>query len=212
MTALNAGSNVVAQGDSKSKVAVKKKDIYTTGEVATICSVAPRTVSNWFDSGLLAGYRIPGSKDRRIPHNQLIKFMHKHQIPISNIVGVDARPCVLFVGNKIAMDIVRESLTIKNQPFQYMMTYSWFDAGYQLSAFKPDLMVIDLNRMEHANLVEVIMLARNREKKVRVIVVKDNPDDGVHVPGAPVGTLNFDGVLKRYYGIDKLVELIDKLS
>ena len=49
----------------------KGKDVLTTGEVAKICNVAPRTVSKWFDSGALTGYRIPGSKDRRIPLNDV---------------------------------------------------------------------------------------------------------------------------------------------
>ena len=43
------------------------KKVFTTGQVAKICQVAPRTVSKWFDSGRLKGYRIPGSQDRRIP-------------------------------------------------------------------------------------------------------------------------------------------------
>src|SRR5947207_1217774 len=43
------------------------KKVFTTGQVAKICKVAPRTVSKWFDSGRLRGYRIPGSQDRRIP-------------------------------------------------------------------------------------------------------------------------------------------------
>ena len=33
----------------------RPKDVLTTGEVAQICSVAPRTVSKWFDSGQLKG-------------------------------------------------------------------------------------------------------------------------------------------------------------
>ena len=36
--------------------------VFTTGQVAKICKVAPRTVSKWFDSGRLRGYRIPGSQ------------------------------------------------------------------------------------------------------------------------------------------------------
>jgi hypothetical protein len=40
----------------------KVKDVLTTGEVAKICSVAPRTVSKWFDSGALTGYRIPAAR------------------------------------------------------------------------------------------------------------------------------------------------------
>ncbi len=51
-----------------------EKDVLTTGEVAKICNVASRTVSKWFDSGQLRGYRIPGSKDRRIPVANLVKF------------------------------------------------------------------------------------------------------------------------------------------
>ena len=36
------------------------KTIYTTGQVAKMCQVAPRTVSKWFDSGRLKGFRIAG--------------------------------------------------------------------------------------------------------------------------------------------------------
>ncbi|KKK56446.1 hypothetical protein LCGC14_3064430, partial [marine sediment metagenome] len=59
----------------------KRKDVLTTGQVAHICNVAPRTVTKWFDSGQLKGYRIPGSRDRRIPTNELIRFMKAHHIP-----------------------------------------------------------------------------------------------------------------------------------
>lgn len=59
-----------------------QRKVYTTGDVAEICQVSPRTVSSWFDKGLIEGYRIPGSRDRRIPHDSLIKFMTDHKIPI----------------------------------------------------------------------------------------------------------------------------------
>ena len=56
--------------------------IFTTGQVAKICKVAPRTVSKWFDSNELKGYRIPGSKDRRIPAENLRAFMARHEVPM----------------------------------------------------------------------------------------------------------------------------------
>ena len=59
----------------------KGKNVLTTGEVAQICNVASRTVGKWFDKKLLKGYRIPGSRDRRIPIAELIAFMKKHNIP-----------------------------------------------------------------------------------------------------------------------------------
>lgn len=56
--------------------------IYTTGEVARICQVAPRTVSKWFDAGLIGGFRIPGGTDRRITRDSLIEFMGKNGMPM----------------------------------------------------------------------------------------------------------------------------------
>ncbi|MHC5017975.1 MAG: helix-turn-helix domain-containing protein, partial [Planctomycetota bacterium] len=64
---------------------MRKKDVLTTGQVAQLCNVAPRTVTKWFDSGQLGGYRIPGSKDRRIPQSELIRFMKAHDIPTGEL-------------------------------------------------------------------------------------------------------------------------------
>ncbi|MFO0972839.1 MAG: helix-turn-helix domain-containing protein [Phycisphaerae bacterium] len=63
----------------------KVKPVLTTGEIAKICNVAPRTVSKWFDSGQLRGYRIPGSRDRRVPLEQLVRFMRAHAIPLNGL-------------------------------------------------------------------------------------------------------------------------------
>ena len=61
------------------------KKVFTTGQVAKICKVAPRTVSKWFDSGRLRGYRIPGSQDRRIPRADLISFLNEHGMPLGEL-------------------------------------------------------------------------------------------------------------------------------
>lgn len=67
------------------------KTIFTTGQVAKICKVAPRTVSKWFDSGRIQGYRIPGSQDRRIPRAHLIEFLRKHGLPLDGLELEDER-------------------------------------------------------------------------------------------------------------------------
>jgi uncharacterized protein (TIGR02996 family)/excisionase family DNA binding protein len=56
--------------------------VFTTGEVAKICRVAPVTVTRWFDSGRLRGYRIPGSQDRRIPRENLIRFLRENGLSL----------------------------------------------------------------------------------------------------------------------------------
>ena len=85
------------------------KDVLTTGEVAKICNVAPRTVSKWFDSGQLKGYRIPGSKDRRIPVAELYRFMKAHQIPMDGITSGNTRVLVVD-GEKEVCDVLERVL------------------------------------------------------------------------------------------------------
>ena len=74
---------------------MRQRDVLTTGQVAKICNDAPRTVSKWFDSGQLRGYRIPGSKDRRIPLAQLIRFMQAHNIPLGDLDTGTVRVLIL---------------------------------------------------------------------------------------------------------------------
>lgn len=64
------------------KLTVPLKRTYTSGEVALICNVAPRTVCKWCDAGLLIGYRLPGSKDRRFPRECVVAFLKSNGLPI----------------------------------------------------------------------------------------------------------------------------------
>lgn len=55
--------------------------ILTTGIIAKLCGVAPRTATKWIDSGLLKGFRIPGSQDRRVTRAVFEKFAIEHDLP-----------------------------------------------------------------------------------------------------------------------------------
>src|SRR5579862_571663 len=61
------------------------KDVYTTGEAADICKVSQQTIIRCFDAGRLGGFRVPGSKFRRIPRDSLVKFMKENAIPLDNL-------------------------------------------------------------------------------------------------------------------------------
>lgn len=74
------------------------KKIYTTGQVAKICGAAPHTVTKWFDSGRLGGYRIPGSQDRRIPHRDLVTFLKKYGMAGSCLEAIVPDCHVIFCG------------------------------------------------------------------------------------------------------------------
>src|SRR5271166_5975295 len=57
------------------------KTVYTTGEAAKICKVSQQTIIRCFDSGQLKGFRVPGSRFRRIPRDSLFRFMKDNNIP-----------------------------------------------------------------------------------------------------------------------------------
>src|SRR3954465_15376376 len=66
--------------DQESMTSLKAKTIFTTHEVSRLLHVNPRSVINWIEQTLLASYRTPGGH-RRIRRDDLLSFLHKHQIP-----------------------------------------------------------------------------------------------------------------------------------
>ncbi len=120
----------------------KGKNVLTTGDVAKICNVAPRTVSKWFDNGQLRGYRIPGSKDRRIPVSELIRFMKVHNMPTTALPVGKIRVLVVDSDRDAASDLA-ESLRTKGD-YEVQIVYGTFQTGAVVQKFVPHVLVINL--------------------------------------------------------------------
>ena len=69
------------------------KTVFTTGEAAKICKVSQQTIIRCFDNGQLKGFRVPGSRFRRIPREALYKFMKDNGIPTEALGAASARSC-----------------------------------------------------------------------------------------------------------------------
>src|SRR5450432_3965567 len=132
-----------SQGERCMMSATKVKDVLTTGEVAKICNVAPRTVSKWFDSGALHGYRIPGSKDRRIPLNQLIRFMKQHGMPLNGLMTGSTR--VLIVDDERDIVEVLEKILEGEAKYEVEVAQSGFSAGITAEKVRPHVILLDMH-------------------------------------------------------------------
>jgi excisionase family DNA binding protein len=121
---------------------MRKKDVLTTGQVAQLCNVAPRTVTKWFDSGQLGGYRIPGSKDRRIPQNELIRFMKEHDIPTGDLEKGKLRILIIDSRTEYARKF-SDQLRIQGS-FEIQCAHNSFDAGLMALKLSPNIILIDL--------------------------------------------------------------------
>ncbi len=152
------------------------KKVFTTGQVAKICKVAPRTVSKWFDSGRLRGYRIPGSQDRRIPREHLIKFLKEHGMPLGELEEEGLHKILIIGADKLFTDRLKELLP-EDDDFKYEMAQSGFEAGIQAQSFHPDTIVIDLAMGRSEALQIAANLRRNDAYKDTLIIALASEDE-----------------------------------
>ena len=138
------------------------KKVFTTGQVAKICKVAPRTVSKWFDSGRLRGYRIPGSQDRRIPREHLIRFLKEHGMPLGELEEEGWHKILIIGAEKLFIDRIQELLP-EDDEFKYELANSGFEAGIQAESFHPDTIIVDLAMGRS----EALQIAQNLRRKAQ---------------------------------------------
>ncbi len=115
--------------------------VFTTGDVAKIAKVASRTVSKWFDTGQLKGYRIPGSSDRRIPREDLIEFLKKHSMPLGPLAESQQRIILVgeLVNSQVAEADLKAALTVD---VQVVPCESVFELGRMLPEEGPQAVVL----------------------------------------------------------------------
>ncbi|GAB4108673.1 MAG: response regulator [Phycisphaeraceae bacterium] len=186
----------------------RQKDILTTGEVAKICNVAPRTVSKWFDSGQLRGYRIPGSKDRRIPLNALIKFMKAHNIPMDGLQSGHMR--VLIVDNETETVQVLEKVLAEQANYEVRVVHSGFACGVECEKFRPHVMLLDMH-LSDVKGEDILKQIRGNDdlQLTKVIAMSGKLTDGQAQHLVQSG---FDGYLKKPFHVRQVVEAIEEVT
>jgi excisionase family DNA binding protein len=183
------------------------RKVFTTGQVAKICKVAPRTVSKWFDSGRLRGYRIPGSQDRRIPRDNLIRFLKEHGMPLGELEEEGWHKVLVIGAEKLLIDRVRELLP-ESDDYKIEVAASGFEAGIQAESFHPDTIIVDLAMGRSEGLQIAANLRRNPQYEDTMILALALEDEA-----NPEGLLNygFNEVFKKPFDTALLGQRINTL-
>ena len=186
----------------------RQKDILTTGEVAKICNVAPRTVSKWFDSGQLRGYRIPGSKDRRIPLNSLVRFMKAHHIPLDGLRSDQMR--VLIVDDESETVAVLEKVLGEQANYEVRTVHSGFAAGLECERYRPHVLLLDMH-LGDVRGEDVLQLVRDNDdlQLTKVVAMSSRLTDG---QGKHLLGQGFDGFLKKPFHIRQVIQAIEDVT
>ena len=154
------------------------KSVYTTGEVAEICNISQQTVIRCFDSGRLKGFRVPGSKFRRIPRENLIHFMKDNGIPLDNLDS--GRKRVLVVDDDLAIIEMFIELLERDGRFEVQTATTGYDAGLQTHDFKPDIILLDYKLPDiNGNIVCKTIRSNPAFEHIKIVLISGvaDPDE-----------------------------------
>jgi len=118
------------------------KTVFTTGEAAKICKVSQQTIIRCFDSGQLKGFRVPGSKFRRIPRDVLFKFMRENGIPTDALESGKRKALVVDDDHEL-VELIRDVMEADGR-FEVRVANNGFDAGMMVKEYHPDIIVLDV--------------------------------------------------------------------
>ena len=183
----------------------KGKNVLTTGDVAKICHVAPRTVSKWFDNGQLKGYRIPGSKDRRIPVSELVRFMKVHNMPTTGL-SVGKLRVLIADTNHIAAITLAEALKSRAD-YDVQVVRSNFETGAIVEKFAPHVLLISLL----ADAADVCRGIRSNEESqtIKIIALVNNLSDSEATALIQKG---FDGYVSYSEDVIEVIKRIEEVT
>ncbi len=125
-------------GDNKDLAA---KDVFTTGEAAAICKVSQQTIIRCFDSGRVKGFRVPGSRFRRIPREELVRFMKENDIPVEQLNGSTRH--ILVVDDDPQIVELFVDVLGNDARYEVKTAMTGYEAGAMTESFKPDLLILD---------------------------------------------------------------------
>lgn len=195
----------MCQTDLAKKEGNRMKDLFTTGEAAEICRVSQQTIIRCFDSGRLEGFRVPGSRFRRIPRQSLIKFMKDNSIPLDNLET--GRKRVLIVDDDAEIVELMADVLTRDGRFEIKTASSGYEAGISTQQFRPDLILLDYMLPDVNGNVVCQTIKKNPEfenTKVIIVsgVVKQDEIEQLLRSGA-------EDFIKKPFGI---TELTDKVT
>jgi len=146
------------------------KDLFTTGEAAEVCKVSQQTIIRCFDAGRLEGFRIPGSKFRRIPRRSLVKFMKENNIPLDSLES--GKKKVLIVDDDAEIVELMADVLVRDGRFDIKTAASGYDAGIMTQQFLPDLILLDYMLPDVNGNVVCETIRKNPEfESIKIIIV-----------------------------------------
>jgi len=183
------------------------KTIFTTGEAAEICKISQQTIIRCIDRGILRGFRMPGSRFRRIPLSVLIAFMKDNGIP-PNFLN-NGKPKILVVDDDPEIVKLFVRLLERDERFHVKTARTGYYAGILTREFMPDLIILDCRVPDvNGNVVCQTIRKNPNFEHMKIVIVsgvvnQDEINDLLR-SGA-------DEFVKKPFNTEKFIELVGDL-
>lgn len=121
---------------------MRKKQSYSTSEVARFCHVTADTIRKWSESGRLVVFKTPGGH-RRIRHEELLHFMRENKIPLHHELTDGGLRLLIIDDDRTVPALISRFFERSNVAFEYDIAEDGFEAGYKMAQFQPDLVFLN---------------------------------------------------------------------
>lgn len=147
-------------------------EILTVSQASKYCNVSTKTIINWIEAGGLPALKTVGGH-RRIRKDDLDKFLQKKSLPLPEEAKTEERKKILVVDDdRIIVETIVQALEEDEYGYEVISAADGFEAGLQVSHFKPDLIILDI-MMPDINGYEVCRKIKSNpaERDIKIIAL-----------------------------------------
>ncbi|MDO8721094.1 MAG: response regulator [Syntrophales bacterium] len=184
-------------------------EILTMSQASKYCKVSTKTIINWIEAGELSALKTAGGH-RRIKKDDLDKFLKEKGLSLPEGIKIEERKKILVVDDdRIIVETIVQALEEDDYGYDLISAADGFEAGLQVSHFKPDLLILDI-MMPDINGYEVCRKIKSNPdtKNIKIIALSAYLNEEAFDKMKEYGA---DACFSKPLPLEKLKDIVAKL-
>jgi len=157
--------------------------VFTVNQVSECLQVSPQTIVNWIEAGKLNAYRTAGGH-RRVRKSDLEEFVKQYNMPVFELAmgqkeeGRRMKRILVVDDDQVIVETITAGLEEDEHEYEVISASDGFEAGIQVSHFRPDLLILDI-MMPDIDGYEVCRKIKSSEesRNIKIIVLSGYLDE-----------------------------------
>ncbi len=121
----------------------RRERVFTTFQVAEMCSVQPSTVIKWANQQRIRVYTTPGGH-RRVRKSDFMEFLKKYNLPIPEEMGAGRLQVLVVEDESDLGQLLTRTLQRSSKELEVHWTRDGVEALLEIGKTPPDLIILDV--------------------------------------------------------------------